>query len=103
MKAMARVRRELEALEQRVARGHLKQPAQIGAAAARILGRSPGPRYYDRTYRDGHFRFFAHPVNLKREQAYEGTYVIQTEEPQLTPVEAVTIYKELSEVERAFA
>jgi transposase len=35
--------------------------------------------------------------------AYEGKYVIQTEEPHLTPVEAVQIYKELSEVERAFA
>src|SRR6266508_4660986 len=103
LKAMARVRRELEALERRVVRGHLKQPAQIGAAAARILGRAHGHRYYDWTYRDGRFRFFEHPVNLQREQAYEGTYVIQTEEPQLTPVEAVTIYKELSEVERAFA
>jgi hypothetical protein len=30
-------------------------------------------------------------------------YVIQTEEPQLTPVDAVTIYKDLSEVECAFA
>lgn len=103
LKAMGRVRRELEALARRVARGRLKQPAQIGAAAARILGRSHGHRYYDWTYRDGRFRFFEHPVNLKREQAYEGTYVIQTEEAQLTPVEAVTIYKELSEVERAFA
>ncbi len=103
LKAMARVRRELEALERRIARGHLKRPAQIGAAAARILGRSHGYRYYDWTYSDGRFRFFEHPVNLKREHAYEGTYVIQTEEPNLTPVEAVTIYKELSEVERAFA
>ena len=42
-------------------------------------------------------------MNLKREEAYEGKYAIQTEEPQLTPVEAVTIYKELSDVERAFA
>lgn len=42
-------------------------------------------------------------MNLPREQAYEGKYVIQTEEPHLTPVEAVTIYKDLSEVERAFA
>jgi hypothetical protein len=29
----------------------------------------------------------------------EGKYLIQTEEPTLSPVEAVTIYKELSEVE----
>ena len=52
---------------------------------------------------DGCFRFFEDPVHLKREEAYEGKYVIQTEEPQLTAVEAVQIYKALSEVERAFA
>jgi transposase len=102
-KAMARVRDQLASLERRVATGKLKAPPKIGAAAARILGRSHGYRYYDWEYRDSRFRFFEHPVNLKREEAYEGTYVIQTEEPHLTPVEAVTIYKALSEVERAFA
>jgi len=103
LKAMERVRTQLAALERRVLQGKLKAPAKIGAAAARILGRSHGSRYYAWEYRDGRFRFFEHPVNLKREEAYEGKYVIQTEEPHLTPVEAVTIYKELSEVERAFA
>ena len=103
LQAMERVRTQLEALEQRVAAGKLKDPAQIGAAAARILTRWHGYRYYNWTYTDGGFRFFEHPVNLPREQAYEGKYVIQTEEPHLTPVEAVTIYKDLSEVERAFA
>jgi transposase len=101
--AMERVRQHLAALEKRVTTGKLTAPAKIGAAAARILTRSHGYRYYDWEYRDGGFRVFEHPVNLKREEAYEGKYVIQTEEPQLTPVEAVTIYKELSEVERAFA
>ena len=101
--AMARVRQHLVALEKRVATGKLTAPAKIGAAAARILTRTHGHRYYDWEYREGCFRFFEHPVNLKREETYEGKYVIQTEEPQLTPVEAVTIYKELSEVERAFA
>jgi transposase len=101
--AMERVRKQLAALERRVATGKLTAPAKIGAAAARILTRSHGYRYYDWDCRDGRFRFFEHPVNLKREEAYEGKYVIQTEEPQLTAVEAVTIYKELSEVERAFA
>jgi transposase len=103
LKAMERVRKPLAALEKRVATGKLTAPAKIGAAAARILTRAHGHRYYDWDYRDGRFRFFEHPVNLKREEAYEGKYVIQTEEPQLTAVEAVTIYKELSEVERAFA
>ena len=42
-------------------------------------------------------------MHFVREQAYEGKYVIQTEEPHLSAVEAVRLYKELSEVERAFA
>jgi len=101
-KAMARVREELEALTERVDKGQIKAAAKIGAAAARIVQRNHGYRYYDWEYKDGRFRFFEHPVNLKREQAYEGKYVIQTEEKDLTPVQAVSIYKELSEVERAF-
>jgi transposase len=103
LKAMARVRMQLEALTRRVEQGKLKAPDKIGAAAARTLGRYHGYRYYDWELKDGRFRFFEHPVNLKREQAYEGKYVIQTEEKDLTPVQAVTIYKELSEVERAFS
>jgi transposase len=103
LKAMERVRLQLEALKRRVELGKLKAPDKIGAAAARTLGRYHGYRYYDWELKDGRFRFFEHPVNLKREQAYEGKYVIQTEEKDLTPVQAVTIYKELSEVERAFS
>ena len=101
--AMARVRTALQALDQRVRKGRLTDAAKIGAAAARILGRSHGYRYYDWEFTNGRFRFFDHPVNLKREEAYEGKYVIQTEEPHLTAVAAVQIYKELSDVERAFA
>ena len=48
--AMARVRTQLQALERRVAQGRLKAPARIGAAAARILGRFHGYRYYDWEY-----------------------------------------------------
>ncbi len=103
LQAMARVRTHLEALQRRVAAGTLTDPAQIGAAAARILTRWHGYRYYDWTYTDGRFHFFEHPVHLPRELASEGKYVIQTEEPHLTPVEAVAAYKDLSEVERAFA
>ena len=42
-------------------------------------------------------------MHFVREQAYEGKYIIQMEEPNLSPVEAVQLYKELSEVERAFS
>ena len=49
------------------------------------------------------FRLFEHDVPFPREQTYEGKYVIQTDEPDLSTLDAVRLYKELSEVERAFA
>jgi transposase len=103
LKVMERVKSALQKLEQRVRDGKLKAPEKIGAAAARILARHHGHRYYDWELREGRFHFFEHPENLKREQAYEGKYVIQTEEQKLSAIEAVSIYKDLSEVERAFA
>jgi transposase len=102
-KSQERVRGKLEALERRVAKGKLKAPEKIGAAAKAILVCNHGHRYYDWSLKDGVFRFFEHPVNFTREQAYEGKYVIETEEPNLSAVEAVQVYKQLSEVERAFA
>ena len=102
-KAMQRVRTALEALQQRVASGALKAPEKIGAAAARILARFHGYRYYTWELKHGTFHFFEHPVRLAQERALEGKYLIQTEEPGLSPVEAVTVYKDLSDVERAFA
>ena len=102
-KAMSRVRTRLEGLQQRIKKGRLKAPEKVGAAAARILACNHGHRYYGWSYEDGVLRFFEHPVHFVREQAYEGKYVIQTEEPNLSTVEAVRLYKELSEVERAFA
>lgn len=102
-KSMQRVREELDSLERRVATGKLKAPEKIGAAAASILGRHHGFRYYDWELKDRRFRYFEHPVNLKQEQALEGKYLIQTEEQNLSALQAVEIYKELSEVERAFS
>lgn len=103
VKAMDRVRAKLEKLAQRIAKGRLKAAEKIGAAAARILARNHGHRYYDWSYDDGVFRFLEHPVHFTREQAYEGKYVIQSEEPNLSALDAVRLYKELTEVERAFA
>jgi transposase len=89
IKAMERVRTKLEKLARRVADGRLKAADKIGAAAARILARNHGHRYYDWRFEDGAFRFFEHPVHFTREQACEGKYVIQTEEPNLSAVDAV--------------
>lgn len=101
-KAMQRVREQLEALKQRVAKGKLKAAEKIGAAASRLLTRNHGSRYYAWELKDGKFHYFEHPVNLKQEKALEGKYLIQTEEKNLSAKEAVDVYKELSEVERAF-
>jgi len=100
--AMQRVLGELQALEKRVIEGKLKAPDKIGAAAARVLSRNHGFRYYDWELKDGRFRYFEHPAKLKQEKALEGKYLIQTEEQNLSALEAVSIYKELSQVERAF-
>ncbi len=102
-KSMQRVREELEALEQRVRKGKLKAPEKIGAAASRVLARNHGLRYYDWKLQDGQFHYFEHPKNLKQEQALEGKYLIQSEEQNLSAIEAVEVYKDLSEVERAFS
>jgi len=58
------------------------------------------------TYFTGHgpvgFAYFEHPVNLPREKKYEGRYLIQTDQTEMTPEQAVAHYKELNEVERGF-
>jgi transposase len=101
-RAMEATRQALEKLARRVERGQLKAPEKIGEAAGRLLARHHGYRYYGWQLRAGRFVWFEHPVHLAREKAYEGHYLIQTEERDLSPVEAVHIYKELSEVERGF-
>jgi transposase len=102
-KAMQKVQEELEALKQRVEQGKLKAPEKIGAAASRVLSRHHGFRYYAWELKEGRFHYFEHPQNLPQEAALEGKYLIQTEEQNLSAVEAVEIYKDLSEVERAFS
>jgi hypothetical protein len=99
--AMERTRVGLDGLKKRVAEGRLKAPERIGAAAAGILKRNHGQRYYGWGIKGGEFRYYEHP-NLEREKAYEGKYLIQTEEKGMTAIEAVAVYNELSEVERAF-
>lgn len=101
-KAMARVGRELERLQSRVAQGKIKAAEKIGAAASRVFARHHGYRYYQWELKEGEFRYFEHPVHLAREKAVEGKYLIETEGSDLSPLEAVKVYKELSEIERAF-
>lgn len=101
--SMERTRKELEGLRRRVEKGELKEAEKIGAAAAKVLVRNHGHRYFNWELRAGQFHYFEHAVNFPRETACEGKYVIQTEEPGPSPVEAVAAYKQLNEVERGFA
>ena len=57
-----------------------------------------GYRYYAWELRDGKVVISEHPVNLPREKKYEGKYLIQTDQSDMTPVDAVSHYK----VERGF-
>jgi transposase len=100
--AMEKTRQALEKLALRVAAARLKKTQKIGEAAARILGRNHGSRSYGWSFEQGVFRYFEHPVHLSPENALEGKYVIQTEEVDLSAVQAVEAYKDLSEVERSF-
>jgi transposase len=101
-KAMKRVLEALKKVQTRVSKGQLKQPEKIGAAVERALRKSHGHRYYSWELKVGELNIFEHPVNLPREKKYEGKYLIQTDQTEMTPRDAVEHYKDLNEVERAF-
>jgi transposase len=101
-KVMERARVGLQKVQARVEKGQLKKAEKIGAAVERVMQRHHGHRYYDWALEDGRLRYFEHPVNLPREKKYEGKYLIQTDQPDMTSEEAVAQYKELNEVERGF-
>jgi len=102
VKSMERTRQALEKLQLRIAAGKLKQPEKIGAAAERLLQRNHGYRYYSWDIHQGAFRYFENAAGLGREKGIEGKYVIATSESDLSVLEVVAIYKDLSEVERGF-
>jgi transposase len=100
--AMERVRQKLEKLKERVAAGALKQPEKIGAAVERIMQRYHGYRYFDWKLRDGAIEYSESKTHFAREQRLEGKYVIATSEKALSVLDAVALYKELTEVESGF-
>jgi transposase len=101
-RSMGRVREKLQKLQERVKAGTLVDAAQIGAAAQRIMQTHHGFRYYRWRLEAGQFLFEEDPVHLAREKRLEGKYLIATSEKDFEPLEAVRMYKELSEVERGF-
>jgi transposase len=100
--AMERARQRLEKLQERVAAGGLKRPEKIGAAVERIMQKYHGYRYFDWKLKDGALEFSESESRLGREKKIEGKYVIMTSEKGLSVLDAVALYKELTEVESGF-
>jgi transposase len=100
--AMERAREKLEKLKERVAAGALKQPEKIGAAVERIMQRYHGYRYFEWKLEGGALVFSDSPTHLEREKRIEGKYVIATSEMGLSVLDAVALYKDLTEVESGF-
>ena len=100
--AMERACQKLEQLKERISSGDLKRPEKIGAAVERIMQRYHGYRYFDWKLKDGALEFAESEARLGREKKIEGKYVIMTSEKGLGVLDAVALYKELTEVESGF-
>jgi transposase len=100
--AMERARQKLEKLKERIASGDLRRPEKIGAAVARIMQRYHGYRYFDWKLNGGTLEFSESETHLGREKKLEGKYVIATSEKGLSVLDAVAMYKELTDVESGF-
>jgi transposase len=100
--AMERARQRLEKLKGRIASGKLKRPEKIGAAVERVMQRYHGYRYFAWRLTAGALEYSESEVKLGREKKIEGKYVIMTGEKDLSVLDAVAQYKELTEVESGF-
>jgi transposase len=100
--AMERASQKLEKLKARVARGDLKQPEKIGAAAERIMQRYHGYRYFDWKLNGGVFEYWQSETRLSREKKIEGKYVVSSGEKDLSVLDALATYKDLMNVESGF-
>lgn len=102
-RSMQRARQALETVATAVEAGRLKDPAKIGARAQRALSSHHGYRYYSwEVEGPGQFRFFEDPDKLEGEMRHEGKYILKTDDAELTAVDSVSAYKELSTVEWGF-
>src|SRR5512142_3118885 len=100
--AMERARQKLEKLKERIASGDLKRPEKIGAAVERVMQRYHGYRYFDWKLEAGSLAYTESEERLGRGERIEGKYVVATSEKGLSVLEAVALYKELTDVESGF-
>jgi transposase len=101
--SMRRCRDALRELQQTVAAGRRRAPEKIGARAGAILAEHHGHRYFAWALTpEGQFRFWIDRAKFRAERRVEGTFLLQTNDPTLAPLQLVAAYKDLQTVERAF-
>ena len=102
-RSMERARQTLDKVAAAVNTGRLKDPAKIGARAARAAAKHHGYRYYSyEVPSPGQFRFWEDPEKMRAETLREGKYILKTDGEDLDATEAVDAYKELDTVESGF-
>ena len=102
-RSVERAREALQKVSAAVEAGRVKEPAKIGARAARAILKHHGHRYYSYEVPGrGQFFFDEDADKMKAEMLHEGKYILKTDDPDLAAIEAVAAYKELSTVESGF-
>jgi len=102
-RSMERTRAALERTREAVDAGRVKDPAKIGARAARAMGAHHGARYFRyEVPGPGQFHFQLDEAKLGAEVRREGRYVLKSDDPAITAGDAVDAYKELATVEAGF-
>src|SRR6266498_4091913 len=100
---MARAEEHLKKVQKAVEAGRLKKPDKIGARAARALQRDKGHRYFSyRVPGVGQFEYYRDAEKIQAETLHEGRYIVTTDHSTLDSVEAVSHYKQLSDIEDSF-
>src|SRR5262249_54537502 len=101
-RSMERTRAHRHQLQARVTSGRLTTRDKIIQAAERILGKNHGQRYYAYQVSPEGVFDFSESDSFEHEKKIEGKYVIITSEKSLSVIEAITLYKDLAELERGF-
>lgn len=102
IRTMERAGKELKGIEEAVKKGRLEEAAKIGVRVGAAMKENKARRYYSYEIGAGRFEYHEDEEKMRREKRREGRYILTTNHPGLTAVEAVARYKELSEVESGF-
>jgi hypothetical protein len=101
---LAATEAELARIEARVQRGALRGKDKIGLKAGAVVGRRKMAKHFELAIADASFSFARNEASIQKEAALDGFYVLRTSVPAETlgTGAAVSTYKSLAHVERAF-